>query len=1167
MAYKINGTTVVDNSRNVCACCVTSCCITASSRMDAPSGTTAQRPSSPATGSIYFDTDLGSLISYNGTDWGTVGGGDKVEYDNIKTASNESWAMGYVAARAGQCRGCCCGYHRDACCRCLSSFQVRSPVAQANSCVTSSQAYCCVYNSSCRPLILDRISWCARVRNLPSVECHNVKAWCNNCSLLFQVFPDGSSCFNGGKSCALGCASVNLHQGIYINKLGGTSFYNQTFDASCFCTFCFEDVPTAVPMYCGNGLNSAAPNMTTETCRITVDFARNLTDRYGYSFNNAFGHDLFYEIDSSTMGENYFNVCCRTLRKVNFCKDQCTVSSNTRAIAPGSDCFHTAEYMQSVNGKSVGACVGCCQKWIAFTYLHKNKDFDNTELCWYTKELHCDCCSGLRAVSLLDQWACCTIGYSRQLYIGAVCPTRPLSQIQCTRNIISQDGCYLFHFWLPQSCQNCMSGTFCTHCCNTTTCCCQHCCVKAPAIEKIRLCDGCFVCAVFFCGFYDCKNGNTSYPYCVLGNQTGLSANCWTFNFQPQGSCRSDQQGHYGHNHEGRGFCTRQCVVSSCNCSNWTYLIDFGCNCCTISVAAFNESTMNFDIQVGCCNFQSKCCPKWIQAIEMVYCCCCNSDARYSCLRGKVLSFLCSKGYCQACHNKGGFFTTIYGHCIVACRCADCMIPFIRPLNYCAFCICNGGCAEQTVGYVNPCTDHLVCFFSIMECNVSNTAAPAVRYIGAMCLDLRNGLCVTKVETLWPQPQDHCMYARSIGLENYCQGTWCGGLSDVNKYECRPNGCNYNNFLRVGCYQTTPLIFKTYRTKDKEEAGILVHIPNRALGQGGTNSFGCRLCSSCQRCPACVTGHGTHGWFGADCHGADICRNTCNGAQCGDGLQDSVNTSFIVSKIPYGVPLSSSPLFECVANDKEMIEMFLGCHCLAGWYKAIFECGCVYCCGCNGLKQVRTQTNYVPCYHCKHDYTCHYTLNCDICVWGHACFRCPKSWWYIYDVYNDDVCMCQCCNFTFYNYTGVSGCCFCCCCCRMTQCAPARCWISKVCRNIDHWACCTYPACAACCAEKCRRGGAQPCVIEGKQMMIYDGISDCIFRGYSKHSDYLQLGDRKICGIKYDCNPKQYLNTSYPIKIDFDEYGFRKYGTFTGKGVTALTFEWFNCAYSCYCNY
>ena len=77
MAYKINGTTVVDNSRNVCACCVTSCCITASTRMDAPSGNTASRPSSPATGSLYFDTDEGSLLSYDGSEWKAGGSAGK----------------------------------------------------------------------------------------------------------------------------------------------------------------------------------------------------------------------------------------------------------------------------------------------------------------------------------------------------------------------------------------------------------------------------------------------------------------------------------------------------------------------------------------------------------------------------------------------------------------------------------------------------------------------------------------------------------------------------------------------------------------------------------------------------------------------------------------------------------------------------------------------------------------------------------------------------------------------------------------------------------------------------------------------------------------------------------------------------------------------------------
>ena len=37
-----------------------------------PSGTTAQRPSGPLTGSLRFNTDSGSLELYNGTQWSAV---------------------------------------------------------------------------------------------------------------------------------------------------------------------------------------------------------------------------------------------------------------------------------------------------------------------------------------------------------------------------------------------------------------------------------------------------------------------------------------------------------------------------------------------------------------------------------------------------------------------------------------------------------------------------------------------------------------------------------------------------------------------------------------------------------------------------------------------------------------------------------------------------------------------------------------------------------------------------------------------------------------------------------------------------------------------------------------------------------------------------------------
>lgn len=40
-----------------------------------PSGTTAQRPSSPSTGDLRYNTTLQTAELYNGTEWGSVGGG------------------------------------------------------------------------------------------------------------------------------------------------------------------------------------------------------------------------------------------------------------------------------------------------------------------------------------------------------------------------------------------------------------------------------------------------------------------------------------------------------------------------------------------------------------------------------------------------------------------------------------------------------------------------------------------------------------------------------------------------------------------------------------------------------------------------------------------------------------------------------------------------------------------------------------------------------------------------------------------------------------------------------------------------------------------------------------------------------------------------------------
>ena len=70
MTLKVNGTIVIDNSANIIAGTPSvQGTIVKANVLTTPSGTTANRPASPATGSVYFDTDEGKIVVYNGTEW------------------------------------------------------------------------------------------------------------------------------------------------------------------------------------------------------------------------------------------------------------------------------------------------------------------------------------------------------------------------------------------------------------------------------------------------------------------------------------------------------------------------------------------------------------------------------------------------------------------------------------------------------------------------------------------------------------------------------------------------------------------------------------------------------------------------------------------------------------------------------------------------------------------------------------------------------------------------------------------------------------------------------------------------------------------------------------------------------------------------------------------
>jgi len=66
---------------------------TSTGAVDIPVGTTAQRPSSPTSGNIRYNTTTNSLEFYNGSEWEGTGGatgaaGEKVIYENEKQIDN-----------------------------------------------------------------------------------------------------------------------------------------------------------------------------------------------------------------------------------------------------------------------------------------------------------------------------------------------------------------------------------------------------------------------------------------------------------------------------------------------------------------------------------------------------------------------------------------------------------------------------------------------------------------------------------------------------------------------------------------------------------------------------------------------------------------------------------------------------------------------------------------------------------------------------------------------------------------------------------------------------------------------------------------------------------------------------------------------------------------------
>jgi len=73
MAIKINGTTVIDDSRNLEN--IEAGTFTGTGALKLPTGSEAERPGSPAAGQIRFNTDSSSFEGYDGSSFSAIGGG------------------------------------------------------------------------------------------------------------------------------------------------------------------------------------------------------------------------------------------------------------------------------------------------------------------------------------------------------------------------------------------------------------------------------------------------------------------------------------------------------------------------------------------------------------------------------------------------------------------------------------------------------------------------------------------------------------------------------------------------------------------------------------------------------------------------------------------------------------------------------------------------------------------------------------------------------------------------------------------------------------------------------------------------------------------------------------------------------------------------------------
>ena len=912
MAYKINGTTVVDNSRNVCACCVTSCCITASDRLDAPSGNTASRPGTPATGSVYFDTDVGALLSYNGTDWVTVGGGgidtedfgtNHYSYFNYRLLSSHCVGMCHCVQQAQCTANISCLNPAGAQRRCPGMFNCAFPcLCRQYRILLKNGRFGGPCNCSCSTCGFSCVTMTGKGSNNHIKDMfafvRSYEYTCCNSNIDtdgLHVLTDGSiyyrTCHYYDHGIGYHCAcQLRTFSEAYVNPKGGMTFAKNIGyvhgGSCCFSNPRFVDSSFYFhPSYLGNSEKSTYVGYGTMLCA-----------RPGVCCLC----DLYFELcTNSAMFTNDEEVCNQAFVAPS-------TSQNCRTHTDGPNirciCFQFCGYfgLNCFCGENINFRPCCRVQQCKFIRTTSRTDLGNEpptydNLCAFTE---CVCDKDGVCYTTYDL-ACCPLLLLSYANIGNVLQGCMQLDPCCCTDMYWKDGCCLFVFKAP--CTTCGCHT-CCHIWSFASDCCQ--CMTGcqglilSTFNRITCCIENYG----YCGWkcflwYECCMGctfgtshncrKTNCIFCAMGiGQSRLGCRELSKTNNPQRSMLDFTLADYSNKRFTCNF------IRSCTDTDRVYFLT---SCCSRGkmntvwpfLSVFCEADKNFH-----CMWDIKetfRCVKNARLDPLFFtkpCCLCNSYGACVC-QAEICLWLgatCSTPHCMA----GACICAITGNTLVSLA-EHCMGYTINNnVTYHNSCYC--GCLKmirnsmyQDDVYINPVTDHLVVIVGFGDHGTSGNVPTTCcfRWIGAICIDLDN-FCVSKVNTFWPSEEEI--------LKKFCDGVCVAG--------CNPTfGLSTSMHGFVGCC-CSPYC------QNGPEMKIRVYGNPRFTDNHGGDCGGIffdfsNIVGHHHYPHNCCPNPGGSCYMGCTCTGC--CPAICNSAKC--KCVGEFAGSRYVAKAPYNVPL------------------------------------------------------------------------------------------------------------------------------------------------------------------------------------------------------------------------------------------------------------------------